>query len=71
MLKKLKKKLGLTKRSSAQAAGNETANAGEERPNIPEVAVREIKRMLFEAFGQRRAENGARPDARDGSRGSI
>ncbi|WP_298062903.1 ribonuclease R [uncultured Rikenella sp.] len=50
MLKKLKKKLGLTKRSSAQAAGNETANAGEERPNIPEVAVREIKRMLFEAF---------------------
>lgn len=50
MLKKLKKKLGLDKAGSDPAAGNKAAAVGEERPNVPEVAVREIKRMLFEAF---------------------
>lgn len=48
MLKKLKKKLGLRGgKGGAQAVRQAT---GEERPNVPEVAVREIKRMLFEAF---------------------
>ena len=50
MLKKLKKKLGLEWSDSVSAAENQTASVGEGRPNIPEVAVREIKRMLFEAF---------------------
>lgn len=50
MLKKLKKKLGFDKAGSNQAAKNQAAAAGEGRPNVPEVAVREIKRMLFEAF---------------------
>lgn len=50
MLKKLKKKLGLDKSGSNQAAGSNAAVVGEGRPNAPEVAVREIKRMLFEAF---------------------
>lgn len=50
MLKKLKKKLGFEKTSNNQAAGNNAAAVGEGRPNVPEVAVREIKRMLFEAF---------------------
>lgn len=48
MLKKLKKRLGLSDDSLEQIAKTETS--GEPRPNIPEVAVREIKRMLFEAF---------------------
>ena len=50
MLKKLKKKLGFEKTGSNQAAENQAAAVGEGRPNVPEVAVREIKRMLFEAF---------------------
>lgn len=50
MLKKLKKKLGFEKTGNNQAAGNNAAAVGEGRPNVPEVAVREIKRMLFEAF---------------------
>lgn len=43
MLKKLKKRLRIQKTGQKNAAA-------EERPNVPEVAVREIKRMLFEAF---------------------
>lgn len=50
MLKRLKKKLGLEKNSPVQAAGSEAEAVSGDRPNIPEVAVREIKRMLFEAF---------------------
>lgn len=50
MLKRLKKKLGLEKNSPVQAAGSEAEAVNGDRPNIPEVAVREIKRMLFEAF---------------------
>lgn len=50
MLKKLKKKLGFEKTGNNPAAGNNAAAVGEGRPNVPEVAVREIKRMLFEAF---------------------
>lgn len=50
MLKKLKKKLGLEKTGNNPVAGNSATAVGEGRPNVPEVAVREIKRMLFEAF---------------------
>ena len=48
MLKKLKKKLELRSGKRKTAAPSGAAEAG--RPDVPAVAVREIKRMLFEAF---------------------